>query len=302
MTEEITIRQGAAEATGAVPSAQEGITGGALRGAERKPMVSWATLLDEAVRKPGYIHEAYSRFHNYSIANQALALFQCLERGIQPGPLATFAKWKELGRHVKKGERAQTLCMPLTCKRTKAVTKDDGSEQEEEFTFTHFTYKVHWFVLSQTKGGEYPPPAIPDCSEQAALATLNPRFPIATFSYKPSGVRRHLCLCGFECGEDASEVHPPAIKMGGPSAAAGETEPALSVLVRCFFEGRFPGIASDFRWWPDSGAGVGRTSGIQRTHPATLDGLSWEEHPVAPCGCLIKDARYYWLLLAERVA
>jgi N-terminal domain of anti-restriction factor ArdC len=28
------------------------------------------------------------------------------ERGIQPGPLATFPKWKELGRHVKKGEKA----------------------------------------------------------------------------------------------------------------------------------------------------------------------------------------------------
>jgi hypothetical protein len=64
--------------------------------AERKPMVSWAALLDEAVKKPGFIHEAYSRFHNYSLGNQLLALFQCLERGIQPGPLATFPKWKEL--------------------------------------------------------------------------------------------------------------------------------------------------------------------------------------------------------------
>jgi hypothetical protein len=26
-------------------------------------MVSWAALLQEAVTKPGYIHEAYSRFH-----------------------------------------------------------------------------------------------------------------------------------------------------------------------------------------------------------------------------------------------
>ena len=49
-------------------------------------MVSWAALLDEAVKKPGYIHEAYSRFHNYSLGNQLLALFQCFERGIQPGP------------------------------------------------------------------------------------------------------------------------------------------------------------------------------------------------------------------------
>ena len=80
-----------------------------------------------------------------SLGNQLLALFQCFERGIQPGPLATFPKWKESGRHVKKGEKALTLCMPLTCKRNRTVTKEDGTEQEEEFTFTHFTYKAHCY-------------------------------------------------------------------------------------------------------------------------------------------------------------
>ena len=118
-------------------------TGDAPRDAERKPTVSWAALLDEAVKKPGFIHEAYSRFHNYSMGNQLLALFQCIMRGIQPGPLATFPKWKELGRFVKKGQKALTLCMPLTCKRTKTVKKDDGTDQEEEFSFTHFTYKAN---------------------------------------------------------------------------------------------------------------------------------------------------------------
>jgi hypothetical protein len=98
-------------------------TANAPTGVERKPMVSWAALLDEAVKKPGFIHEAYSRFHNYSLGNQLLALFQCFMRGIQPGPLATFPKWKELGRYVKKGEKALTLCIPLTCKRTKTVKK-----------------------------------------------------------------------------------------------------------------------------------------------------------------------------------
>ena len=72
------------------------------------------TMLDEAVTKPGFIHEAYSRFHNYSLGNQLLALFQCLERGIQPGPLATFPKWKELPRHVKKGARALTYASYCT--------------------------------------------------------------------------------------------------------------------------------------------------------------------------------------------
>ena len=136
-------------------------------------MVSWAALLNEAVTKPGFIHEAYSRFHNYSLGNQLLALFQCLARGIQPGPLATFPRWKELGRFVKKGEKALTLCMPLTCKRTKTVKAEDGTEQEESFGYTHFTYKAHWFVLAQTDGTDYQPAALPDWNEGAALAALN---------------------------------------------------------------------------------------------------------------------------------
>ena len=109
MTEEIKIRQTAKETTSPVESGQQAYTGSARYGAERKPLVSWAALLNEAVEKPGSIHHAYSRFHNYSLGNQLLALFQCFERGIQPGPLATFPKWKELGRYVKKGSKAITL-------------------------------------------------------------------------------------------------------------------------------------------------------------------------------------------------
>jgi len=62
--------------------------------------------------------------------------------------------------------------MPVTCKRNRTVTKDDGSEQEEEFVFTHFTYKAHWFVHSDTEGKEYQPPGIPDWNEQKALESL----------------------------------------------------------------------------------------------------------------------------------
>ena len=92
----------------------QGHTGGARYGAERnnqKPTISWAALL-EGVSKPGYILQAYSRFHQYSSGNQLLALFQRVERGIQSAPLASFRKWKELGRHVKKGEKAITKPWP----------------------------------------------------------------------------------------------------------------------------------------------------------------------------------------------
>jgi antirestriction protein ArdC len=138
-----------------------------------KSMVSWAALLDQAVTRPGFIHEAYSRFHSYSLGNQLLALLQCHQRGLQPGPLATFPKWKELGRHVKKGARALMLCMPIACKRTKTVTAEDGTQKDDVFAFTHFTYKSHWFVLSQTDGADYVPPAIPEWDSEIALRNVS---------------------------------------------------------------------------------------------------------------------------------
>lgn len=128
----------------------------------------WSTLLREAIEKPGLISAAYSYFHQYSIGNQVLALVQCHDRGIQPGPINTFQGWLERGRHVKKGERALILCMPITCKRRDDTDRDG----EDEGTFTTFVYKPRWFVLSQTEGDEQPVPEIPNWDKARALATL----------------------------------------------------------------------------------------------------------------------------------
>ena len=95
----------------------------------------WSALLVEAVNKSGLIMDAYSAFHNYSIGNQLLAIVQCHLRGLEPGPINTFPGWQALGRNVKRGERALTLCMPITRKR-----RDD--EADEEHIFTNFIYKA----------------------------------------------------------------------------------------------------------------------------------------------------------------
>jgi antirestriction protein ArdC len=126
----------------------------------------WSALLIEAVTKPGLIMKAYSAFHPYSCANQLLALFQIQRRGLQPGPLNTFPKWKELGRFVKRGERALTLCMPITCKR-----REENSD--EEHTFTSFVYKARWFTLSQTDGQEIEPITLPEWDAERALTALS---------------------------------------------------------------------------------------------------------------------------------
>jgi len=135
--------------------------------------VHFKTLLREAVSKPGTIMQAYSLFWNYSLGNQILAVIQANQRGIPLGPIASFNRWKELGRHVKKGEKAIELCMPVTCKRTVKEQDADGTDAEMEITFKRFVYKRKWFMLSQTDGAEYLPPAIPSWDRAVALATLN---------------------------------------------------------------------------------------------------------------------------------
>lgn len=131
----------------------------------------WSALLVEAVNKPGLIMEAYSAFHNYSLGNQVLALIQCQMRGLEPGPINTFPKWKELGRIVKRGERALILCMPFTRKSRDEENNSDDANGER--TYTSFMHKARWFVIGQTVGEEFTPPRMPEWDAERALAALD---------------------------------------------------------------------------------------------------------------------------------
>jgi hypothetical protein len=146
---------------------------------------AFADLLRQAVTEPGTISKAYSQFHNYSFGNQLLAWSQCIQREITPGPLGTFMHWKALGRHVTKGEKALTLCMPVTIKRKGEAP--EGAEDQPE-AFTRFVYRNRWFVLAQTEGQALPPSASPQW--------ISWRWPLSTFTKSSSifstGIARGL--------------------------------------------------------------------------------------------------------------
>lgn len=133
------------------------------------PVASFADLLRSAVSEPGTISAAYRQFHSYSLGNQLLAWSQCLDRQLQLGPLATYPRWRELGRQVRRGEKAITLCMPVTIKRS--ADSEAGTEDAE--VFTRFVYRSQWFVLAQTDGPERPSAALPMWNQSRALATLD---------------------------------------------------------------------------------------------------------------------------------
>ncbi len=135
--------------------------------------VKWNELLKSATNEPGKISKAYSTFWRYSTANQLLAMVECEMRQIPIGPIASFNRWKELGRHVMKGQKAIALCMPITKKIRKTEKDEQGRETETEYTYTRFVYRNNWFVLAQTEGQEYQPEPLPTWNEQAALQALN---------------------------------------------------------------------------------------------------------------------------------
>jgi hypothetical protein len=134
---------------------------------------TFARLLTEALDKPGSIMQAYSAFHNYSLGNQLLALFQCQLRGLQAGPINTFPGWKNLGRVVRKGEKALMLCMPITVKRRDSPNTDGGEIESDECFTTGFMYRSRWFVLSQTEGQDMELPSLPAWDAQQALRNLD---------------------------------------------------------------------------------------------------------------------------------
>lgn len=129
--------------------------------------VAWSTMLNDAVTQPGIISKCYSTFHNYSMGNQLLAWSQLTARDMGLSPLATYKRWSELGRQVKKGEKAIALVMPVT------INKKDGAGEKTGECFQWFTLKNNWFSLDQTEGTEYnPEPVIPAWDKNKALETL----------------------------------------------------------------------------------------------------------------------------------
>ena len=95
--------------------------------------INFNELLKEAIEKPGRLLEAYKAFHNFSLCNRILAMSQCIAKGIEISPLPTFNQWNAKDRHVKRGSRAISLCMPIT-KTYKKINKETWDTQPEEDT------------------------------------------------------------------------------------------------------------------------------------------------------------------------
>jgi hypothetical protein len=115
--------------------------------AEDSRELDWAKLIETALTVPGSVGNTYNRFYEYSFLNQMLLLMQ----GVQE-PVATYNRWLELGRQVKRGSKAYEIIRPITVKRT---VVEDGEEVVKPFS--RFKMVKCLFTVSQTEGEDLPP-------------------------------------------------------------------------------------------------------------------------------------------------
>lgn len=153
-------------ATAATAKAEAGLTKQQHAQRSKSEGPDYAALLREALTEPGRISDAYQRFHNYSLGNALWVWSQCLTRGVELGPIATFNQWKTNGRTVRKGEHALMMYMPVTVHtRDKKVGGAGAEGKAEDGTADtvkrFFIARRNWFVLAQTEAMEGAEPVDP---------------------------------------------------------------------------------------------------------------------------------------------
>lgn len=122
-------------------------------------------LLETALKDmylSGRYHEyisIMSQFHLYSMRNILLASIQLAPHRVSY--LGSFAFWKRMGFHIRKGENGLRILVPITHKRryTKVAVDEDGEEffSEQEKIYTSFRSGIVFDICQTVEG----PSALP---------------------------------------------------------------------------------------------------------------------------------------------
>ena len=120
-----------------------------IEGITEKLETGLKNLLDSDNWKE-YLKTLY-RFHQYSFNNCILIKMQYPEASRVAGDKT----WQNMGRQVRKGEKAISILAPCPHKKTIEVEKEDGTIELKAVSFT--TYRaVNVFDIKQTDGKELP--------------------------------------------------------------------------------------------------------------------------------------------------
>jgi antirestriction protein ArdC len=120
--------------------------------------IEWQAMLNEVLNVQGSLSNTYNRFYNYSLMNRMLIMMQGVNE-----PVATYKKWQELGRQVRKDEKAKFIVRPIFYK--------DKKNKKEDAILGGFKMVNSIFGYSSTDGPEIDFET-PEWSKTKALAEL----------------------------------------------------------------------------------------------------------------------------------
>ena len=128
--------------------------------------------LTEALDAPGSLGTTYTRFYNYSFLNQVRLMMQGTRE-----PVATYNRWIELGRQVRKGSKAKVVLAPvlvggdLKDGNGNVVVGHDGKPRKRQ-VLVGFRDSRTVFGYSDTDGDDLPSVELPGWDTETALAAL----------------------------------------------------------------------------------------------------------------------------------
>jgi antirestriction protein ArdC len=163
--------------------------------------IDWRATLTEALNAPGTLGSTYTRFYNYSFLNQIRLMMQGTRE-----PVATYNRWIELGRQVRKGSKAKVVLAPVMVSRDAkdgngtVVIGADGKPGKRQI-LVGFRDSRTVFGFSDTDGDDVPVVELPGWDTDTALAALNvDRVPFTMVDGNAQGFAfedtdgRHLAL------------------------------------------------------------------------------------------------------------
>src|SRR5258708_17281842 len=166
--------------------------------AEKLP---WDKLMEQALTAPGSLTGIYDRFHDYSIGNMMLFLYQGLFE-----PVASESRWKQLGRTRREGTRKKQVIVPNI--RYEPAPPEEGEplegKRERVARLIGFLVVNGVLGLSDTEGPELPPREIPGWSTEQMLDKFGiRRVPFESFNGNLQAYSR-----GVEIAINPLAVHP----------------------------------------------------------------------------------------------